>query len=482
MNAIQSTGKGRTAPGETEQRQAPALTARRIAFYAALVLLGASFALGGSSVLPAGRVMVLELLAVFTLAATLISWSGPAPSRFTLGVLCLVVALPLIQLIPLPVSVWTQLPGRGVQVSVGEMIGLDSAMPLSLDGNSTFRSWLSFVIPVALFLAVQQMRTEERTTVMAFVVAVALASILLGLMQMLVGEGAYLFESEHNGLPIGLFTNRNHQAALLYAAAVITIALSAQDGRSTLVRLCLLGVLATLVAGVLATQSRMGLVLIVVGALVATALAFGRFITLRRFLVAAGALGLAVLFLTQNSVVRTAVGRFVQSASDGRYDVWPDVGYAISFYWPYGSGIGTFVKAFQATESLTTLGPEYVNHAHNEYLEILLECGVAGVALIALFVVWLLSRAWSLWREGPSEPAAQLAWSSIIVLCMLMAHSIVDFPVRTYALFALFGLMCGMLIPPRSGRRGQQRLTPTPESNERKGHMRLVFPSRDSNA
>src|SRR3546814_9710840 len=48
--------------------------------------------------------------------------------------------------------------------------------------------------------------------------------------------------------------------------------------------------------------------------------------------------------------------------------------------------MGTFRPVFDAAERLEFVRPSYANRAHNDYLEYLLEAGVAG----ALLVVWAM--------------------------------------------------------------------------------------------
>ena len=53
---------------------------------------------------------------------------------------------------------------------------------------------------------------------------------------------------------------------------------------------------------------------------------------------------------------------------------------------PLGSGLGTFVPVYAMFEKPEDAQDTYVNRAHNEILEIWLETGMLGLALIVVFV------------------------------------------------------------------------------------------------
>jgi hypothetical protein len=89
-----------------------------------------------------------------------------------------------------------------------------------------------------------------------------------------------------------------------------------------------------------------------------------------------------------------------------------------------------------------------VNHAHNDYLELLLEIGFAAVVAVAAVLYWVGAKAWRSWTER-HEPNAPLARAGSLIGLMLLLHSLVDYPLRTLALSCLFALSCALMIPPR---------------------------------
>ena len=76
-----------------------------------------------------------------------------------------------------------------------------------------------------------------------------------------------------------------------------------------------------------------------------------------------------------------------------------------------------------------------MNHAHNDYLELALETGLPGILLLIAFLAWWCWQAAAVWRSPSSN---HLAKAATIASAAIMAHSIVDYPLRTSAIAALF--------------------------------------------
>jgi len=108
-----------------------------------------------------------------------------------------------------------------------------------------------------------------------------------------------------------------------------------------------------------------------------------------------------------------------------------------------GSGLGTFRDVYALYEDHERLDPAaVVNHAHNDYLELFLETGVPGLLLIAAFLLWWARTAVSRWRDNLADPYVKAA---VIASAALLAHSLVDFPLRTAALSAKFAAAVAMM-------------------------------------
>ncbi len=126
---------------------------------------------------------------------------------------------------------------------------------------------------------------------------------------------------------------------------------------------------------------------------------------------------------------------------------------AAKAYLPVGSGLGTFVPVYASFEKPEdTLLNTYANHAHNDAAELWLETGLLGLAFMALFVFWFGRRSLAIWRSAPPIGATEVDWSLVraatIIIALILAHSFVDYPLRTGAMMAVMAFCCALLIEP----------------------------------
>ncbi len=135
-------------------------------------------------------------------------------------------------------------------------------------------------------------------------------------------------------------------------------------------------------------------------------------------------------------------------------------------YLPFGAGIGTFVPVYQMHEPATGAPPAYVNRAHNDFAELWLEGGVLA-GLIALALVALVFAAslvlWSRPPPGLREHDLILARAGAMVVWLLLAHSLVDYPLRTGAMAGVFAFAAALALPRgEKGAAGEEEQTRTP--------------------
>jgi len=109
---------------------------------------------------------------------------------------------------------------------------------------------------------------------------------------------------------------------------------------------------------------------------------------------------------------------------------------------PLGSGLGSFLNVYRLYESPDTVTNEYVIHAHNDYAELALELGLAGVVLMLMFLATWLVAAKAVWRRESWNPFAQAA---SIASAAVLIHSMVDFPLRTAAISASFAMCLALM-------------------------------------
>ena len=427
-----------------------------------------ALALGGSSSGGLWANLLLQLLAALLLIVLIASRTVVPVPRPLLMLAAAAICLPILQLIPLPPALWTLLPQRGA-VAEGFVLADTPLpwMPLSLDPDATLAVLASLLVPaagLALFAAASPLGVRRA---LATVVAAALASMLLGLLQLLGGEGTALqpYAITNPGKATGLFANRNHLATLLVMAIPCAVFLAGQGNR------LLGGALAMLLAGGAAlTGSKAGIGLAVVAAAVslaaihAPARARGPWLALLgagALLGAAGGLWLAL------APAAPAPGGIEQQ----RPFIIATTLDAARDHFPAGSGGGSFLRIYQHYEDAAAITPEYRNHAHNDYAEVLLEYGAPGAVLMLAVVGWWAFAAFAVWRGGPGGAAAR---AGVIMLGIVLAHSLVDYPLRTAGL-ALLAAAAAVI----AARRDEAARAPVPGPSEAPNddprHLRITL-------
>lgn len=435
-------------------------------FWAAAILLSIALAIGGAGPRFPLLEMTVELAALAVLVYLGCTRGRPrftAEARFPLLLLALMLLLPLAQLVPLPPDLWRALPGRELAARITDLAALGPIWrPLSLDPEATRRAWLTLLPGAAMFLLALRLPFAARLRLLWLVPVFAIFGICLGALQLASGNGAGVtpYPSAHSGNAIGLFTNRNHQATFLLVSIVVAAAAGAAFARKSpdprRAKWLLLAVIALLALGVIVTTSRMGALLLPLALLAAALLVFRRQIGWRSGAIGAGAVLLVVAIASQSAVIERTFGRFSR-VDDARFLYWQDTLWALKHYLPAGSGFGTFVPIYQSAELLSNVGPNYVNHAHNDYLELALEGGVPALVLLALFLIFLVLAAWRLSSRRVPTGERLIGLGSLAGIAIVLLHAIVDYPIRTAAISTLFALFCASLIPTFRKESGQGR-------------------------
>lgn len=388
----------------------------------------------------------------------------------------------LLQLVPLPPGLVARPPAAPPDLGWA---------PISVDPAATGRG-LVFLVSLLVLHAAAGAVLDARAARERFRAGLSGLGVLLaaiGLVQKASGSPLVygLFrplESEGGGVRMfAPFINRNHFAAWMLMATPIACGrlvrawqrlrrhsgvgvnlrrrlLSLQSDEGIAFALSTVPALAC-VGALVATGSRGGLLAFVAAALLTSLLwrrreaAGGR----RALLVALPVL-LVLVALSWYGPQRVGL-RFERALEDsvGRTAVWSDSLNRLDGLWIHGSGLNTFQAAMSTATPWTlpegatpwtpeeaALGPAdgyYIpeggvgrfREAHNDYIQVLVECGVPGLVL----VLWALVRVIAVQRRDPWLLAAVLG---------PMLHCLVDFPAQIPAVAALWA--CVAALPERA--------------------------------
>ena len=161
-------------------------------------------------------------------------------------------------------------------------------------------------------------------------------------------------------------------------------------------------VIVVLLFGIAGTSSRAGAIFSVV-ALVGgmTMLPLER-VGLRRSYVLGGAAAVMLALAGGLGLVLSGTllsGRFAWgSDTRERVDLLPQFLRVIHDFFPFGSGLGSFEPVFKSYEKAESLSFGYWNQAHQDYAQVAIEAGLAGIALTVAFLVWYGVRVVGIWR------------------------------------------------------------------------------------
>ncbi len=451
--------------------------AERRFFTTASVLFGLMLFFGGGGAPNPLPVLFLELLGFLALlslaylhffirAINIRFW----PSGLLIGGGMLVA---LMQMVPLPFDVWASLPGRELAAAGIREAGLAAAwQPLSLAIDDGWAAIFTILPALAVFLAVSAMSFAQRMTMARIALGVIVASALIGLLQFLMPETRWLYLSSRSifNLPSGIFANRNFQSDFLIIGIILCAGIahiSAKRDQIIAYRLRDISLMAFLAVMIIATKSRFGFLM--VGALTIILIAETAWNYLRSraknahksrsaprlhklTLMGGSIFGAVTVAIIGFILVTPVLDRFTIAPTEDtvgelRITAIPDVLLAIKTYFPMGSGLGTFDPVYRSVESLHLVGPRYFNHAHNDYFELALEMGAAGIVLAALIILAVIVFAFRAIRKHPLMSAGEryLSMTSIAGMTVLLAHSWLDYPLRMIALQCLFAFFAAIL-------------------------------------
>lgn len=405
--------------------------------------------LGGASQANDGFDLILRLAGVPLLSAAcyrLLAGRAPGPSWPAFGLLGALILLPALQLIPLPPGLWAALPGRAELAADLSMAGVAPVWrPLSLTPEATLDALFGVVPFAAVLMAAACLSPHQRQRLWVGTAILAFASVALGALQL--ASGGLRLYGDRGGAAVGFFANRNHWAVWLAASlpilAFVMSRSSSRDGRmAPLAVAILLATFVALLAGVAISGSRAGAVLLapaVVGSVFLLWRQGGRGAGARRFLLPAAAAAAGLIFAILGTWV--AASRFAGAGEDLRFDLWANAFSLALAHLPFGAGGGSFSAVYMGQETADALTAGFVNQAHNDWVEIFVEYGVAAILPMVLAAIVVVRGA----RRDSAAPFI------ILALALLLAASIVDYPLRTPALQALTGLLLAGLAPAGAG-------------------------------
>ena len=437
-----------------------------IGFVLALAAVVSVLALGGVETLAFAPAQIAVVI-----LATVVFWREgfPPVSRPTRWVLAVLLAVPILQLIPLPRSVVAAVfPAR---VYLGDsllsgLVPLPGNLSLTVNSYGTRLALLNLVCYVLVFLLAFHAYRSRRVPagLIGVLMTLGVLEAAYGIFQYLTGWQYIFFYRKllYTQEATGTYVNRNHFAGLLemvlpflLAGLVLRRWTQENRGRAVWVQIFVspwtsrllrdLVPFALIFVALVFSRSRMGLLAAILGLLVVGAIAFLQ--TRRLSMLVLLGLVLAVplaysVWIGLNPVIeRFEVLGQPHALEEDRLPVWRDTVALIRDYPFFGTGLGTYLWANQHYQSSKLYG--YYEHAHSDYLEFAADIGIPATVLL-FFGLWVLvvkSGSCALLLERSREKI--LAAGCAGAMAAILVHGITDFNLQIPANAFLFSWIAG---------------------------------------
>ena len=407
----------------------------------------AALAFGGGARGLGDVIVVLLTMPVQFLACIRWSWFRQSSlSRAVMVALVAVISWHALQLIPLPPEWVGQLPMRSGIAADLSGIGAESRwVPATLDFWGTVRSLTEMVAFAAFLALISTLTPAARLRLLKLTVLAGCAMALLGYAQAAAGSQSPLrMYSHHHPIgAVGTFANRNHFACLAAMLVPLSIALAECGRRAGRIEPMLwysAAIMLLLAAGL--SFSRTGFVLACAAAgvgLVWMSLRRKRAIVVTALLtlVAAGMISIyawnGLSTRLQLDPLRDLRWQYLQYGWD-----------TAKAYFPWGSGPGSFRYAYAPFEPLSKMGEAYALHSHNELVELAVEWGACGILFAMAAPILLIAAMRN--KLIVANDRSPILIGSVVAVTVPMLHSLVDYPLRTYAVMAVFALASSIVL------------------------------------
>ncbi len=401
------------------------------------------------------------VLLSFLISATALIWIAKAWRENALRFNREYLLLPMIALIA--VAIVQLLPFSNAVIS-RDVLSVPITNSLSLDPYST-RIFLVRLVGYSIFFAAALTFIDKPLKVRQAVITIVIFGALMafvGILQKLASPDAiYGLRTPPQAIPFGPFVNQHHFAALMNLTSGVALALLLARS-TTRDKKMLIGIAAVLMAIALILTSSRGALVSYLAVFGFTSFAEFRFRENRsaasgnrsRLPILIGSFTLiviaasSVVFLGGADLLLRGIGlQFGQSdISSGRLHFW-SVAWQIFISNPIiGAGFDAFGVAF--TQFDTRNGMFRVEQAHNDYLQMLADGGIAAFACVTAFIVLFAKKSWSVISTSTDGFRRSAAIGAFAGCLGIMVHSFFDFPLRTPANAFFFLLLAAIAVVP----------------------------------
>lgn len=386
---------------------------------------------------------------------------------WTLGLAIAFVSWCALQIVPLPLSLIGLISPKSAELS--RAAGSTAWATLSIAPAETFSRLLELGGAIVTFLLARELCWSWRRNSWipaAPLIVAGLAEAITGALQAYAQDPGTNSRAAH-----GTFVNSNHFAAFLEMTMPLALAAGAAIYRAgstphharpaapALQASALLGCGALMLTVLAASQSRMAFLgalcsLLVMGVISVTAVEqrMYRRPPIGRRLLAGLAVFVAVGLLFLLVPPKALVERYGLLAGKGgelgdmRLLIWHETVPLAKVYPVAGSGLGSYESAFMQFKKVAPMFR--VDFAHNDYLQILVELGVIGLAIGLILIFRIVNRLLTVALFHKENRGWELAVGLAGAITALLLHSGADFNLYIPANAMALAWLCGLAVSP----------------------------------
>jgi len=304
-----------------------------------------------------------------------------------------------------------------------------------------------------MFVVTQTLRRSSQFELMAklftaYGAVVAAFAVLQGLSPN--GKLYWIFTLQQGGFIYGPYVNHNHYAGLMEMLTPFPLVLAVTHFTSGNRKIAVAGVAALMAGTIFLSGSRGGMV-----AFVAQIVVLGVLMVRRREGSWKQPLMLGI-FVTVVIVFLVWIGgneltrRLMSIHSEAREEISGGVRVSIDrdclrmlLKRPFlGWGLGAFPIVYPEFRSFYTTF--FVNQAHNDYLQLLVETGLVGFSIAIWFLVTVFRRAADKLKNWTETANGALTVAALLGCVGILVHSLLDFNLQIPANAALFYVLCAI--------------------------------------
>jgi len=414
---------------------------------------------------------ILTALALFSFIISLIQKKTDIHEVPGIVPLLVFLAYILFQLLPLPPFMVEFLSPTAfsIQKNAFALTDTHSWMTLSLNHKAGLSEFFRYGTYIMFYLLTVQI-LKEKETLQAMVLVITIFGGLLAFSSILqfylTRDMALWFRFvPKNAIVFGPYVNHNHYAGLMEMIFPVVLALSffyrPRIGKTSFLK-GIAEILSQEKANIhilIGTSALLILVSIFVslsrGAMISTAISLILFffLLLKRRISRGNTvlvIGIAVLasfaigwFGWDQILDRFAKLKNTQGVVyEARLDFWKDSHRIIKDFKLTGSGLGTFAHIYPPYKSL--VGDRILTHAHNDYLELLVEGGFISLGLIAAFLIAWFRKTYKTFLQRRDAFSIYLYMGSLTALAAILIHSFTDFNMHIGANGLWFFFIAGL--------------------------------------